>query len=122
MDKAKLLSAVSRFENTTRRMAELVDGSFDDHRRELVRLRSEMAEQFAEISALGGNVFDEKESRSAFGACLSKARSATAEHQASWPVVAIVPGSPQYLATVVPMIDAQTELVAWIRNALARQG
>lgn len=119
-DKENLRKSIGQFEETTRRMGELVDGSLDERRKDLVQLRREMAEQFSQITALGDQVFTDPESRHAFRDWLSKARAAIALHQATWPVVRIDPGSPEYLATVVPMMDAQSEFVAWVRKALAR--
>lgn len=120
MDKENLRKAISRFEDTTKRMGELVDGSLDERRKDLVQLRREMAEHLSQITVLGDRVFPDPESRHAFRDSLSKTRAAIALHQASWPVVRIDPGSEQYLATVVPMMDAQSEFVTWVRGALMR--
>lgn len=115
-DTVALMQAVRDFEETLRSAAAAGTGD----RPELVRHRRAIAQQIATISELALKAFAGSAAEPAFRAIQSEMRSALADHQASWPVVAIVADDPAYAASLQKTRSANQRYIDWIRRAAAQ--
>jgi len=118
MTKAKLLEAINLLEATLANAANLGNTWLVDHRRDAIQLRRLLAAQNSEIARLGEEAFDNPSHQAQFRNQFAKMRSATALHQASWPVVSIDTKNPEYLASVKSTRDANKQFIAWVRQHL----
>ena len=118
--RSMLLDAVNALEAAFAEAATLEGDGFEEHRKEVVRLRRQIAAQNATIATLCDAAFEQPERRQAFHSEFSKMRSAMAFHQASWPAVAIDFQNPGYLSSLQSMRDAHRTFIAWSKIALAK--
>lgn len=92
-----LRGAVIKLSMLQKSVAALNDDSDNGWRQQHINYRREIQHQFGVISALAKDVTTiDAEERAAFGAALSRMRTALALHQADWPVVAIKLDDPRY--------------------------
>ena len=118
MTKARLLDAVNVLEATLARSARLGNEGLDDHRRDAIQIRRMLATQNVEIARLGDEAFDKPEQLAEFRTLFARMRSATAFHQALWPVVSIDLEHPDYLASLESTREANKHFIAWVRRML----
>jgi hypothetical protein len=119
MTRTLLLAAVDTLETMLAKSVQLGAAELDDHRRDAIQLRRLLSAQNAEIGKLGEEVFSDPADLTEFRSEFSKMRSATAFHQASWPVVSIDLQHPDYLASLKSSRDANKQFIGWIRRVLA---
>jgi hypothetical protein len=113
-----LLLAIREYEAVLQRSAGLSSTSEPD-RREAVRLRRLISERIAAISLAGRKVFQNRPDKNAFDDGFSRMRSAVANHQASWPIVAVDSASADYQLSVVRVREANRTFIEWVRRSMA---
>jgi len=115
----ELLRAIDALEATLHQSAELADDEKADNRGAGIKLRRLIAEQVAAVGSFGEQAFGEGIQIGTFRQEFSKMRAALASHQATWPIIAINRGDPNYIASVKALRETNRKFIAWARNTLA---
>lgn len=112
-----LLAAVRIYEELLSVSSELRKGPAD-RRREAVQVRRLISERIAEIGRLGSDFFADGDARASFRSRFGRMRSTVSYHQASWPIVSIVPGDARYQASLRNMRETNREFIEWVRRTV----
>jgi len=120
--KNRIEEAVAALERIQTNLAGIASRSDAERRRDLIRLRRELAIQYAELNTLVEAWIEESkrpELRGQHRERFSRMRSAAAMHQANWPAVSLDPSSPEFQASAARVREANRTYVEWIRSIVA---
>jgi len=118
MNDAELLASIAQLEALIRETSMLAGADIADVRKRALELRRRIAMQCSVVSTIAYGVFSAVEHRAAFASEYSRLQSATALHQASWPVVAIEHGDLDYLTSCAAQREAYFRFTKWVRTTL----
>jgi hypothetical protein len=113
-----LIASINRFEGTLRQSAGRSDSDFEEHRKDAIELRRQIAAHRTEITGLIEEAIDSLELRNAFRSKFLALCSALALHQASWPIVTIDLKNREYQASREATREKYRAFFEWARSAL----